>query len=152
MANPSQFKEYHIKEYKTWDLFLYKEQHPYIGRCYAWAKRADANAVTDMSIKERNELFDEVIPEWEHATLALFELDKINLLMAGNTTQHLHAHLIPRYSNPRKVGGVLFEDKNPNGNYAPYEKRDIGDGLRFKIKDAIKSAINDGPVNLECEL
>ncbi len=51
------FSKYQIRQYDLWDLFLHKNQFPYIGHCYAWARREDAEKITDISREELTELF-----------------------------------------------------------------------------------------------
>lgn len=138
MTNYDQFK---IKTYNLWDLHLHEAQYPYIGRCYAWARREKAANVTDMTIAEREELFDFVIPAWDDAVKRLFKHDWPNLASLGNTSPHLHWHLIPRYHTPRNFQGIEFIDTNPTGNYAPYEKRTIKLETLLKIRDDIKQAL-----------
>jgi len=120
------YEKFKIKEYKHWILFLHKNQYPYIGRCYAWAKREDANLITDMSREEQEELFNIIIPQWDKAIKKLFNHDRPNLSILGNTSPHLHAHLIPRYHNPVTHYKIEFIDPNPNSNYSPYSKKEIG--------------------------
>lgn len=55
-----------------WDLFLHKEQYPYLGRCYAWARCENADELLDMTPDERNELFDIIIPIWSRANQILW--------------------------------------------------------------------------------
>jgi len=47
-----EFERFKIREYNLWDLYMHENQYPYIGRCYAWAKR-DADSVVDMNKQER---------------------------------------------------------------------------------------------------
>jgi len=130
----SQFK---IKEYSLWDLFLHEKQFPYVGRCYAWAKRDDAKQVTDMSFAEREELFSTILPDWDKSVSELFNHDWANVAILGNTTPHLHVHLIPRYHSPITVAGIEFIDPNPQGNYAPYPKKSLPLEFLLKIKEDI---------------
>lgn len=50
------YERFKIKVYQFWELFLHERQFPYLGRCYAWAKRGDAQKFTDMSPEEGEEL------------------------------------------------------------------------------------------------
>ncbi len=119
-SDPSsdQFK---IREYQFWDLYLHEQQYPYIGRCYAWALRDDALRPTDMNVPERNELFDTIVPAWESAITKLFRMDWPNIAILGNTTAHLHAHLIPRYNYPVSFRGIAFVDPQPKNAPWPIE-------------------------------
>ncbi len=130
-----------IKEYDNWDLFLHVQQYPYIGRCYAWAKRDDAQSIIGISPEEVVELFGFVIPEWNHAVSKLFNHDLPNVAFLGNRTPHLHAQLIPRYKSPREFCKINFTDPRPGGNFAPYPKKEIPLEMLLQIKTEIKRAI-----------
>jgi len=132
------YEMFKIKEYDLWDLYLHMNQFPYVGRTYAWAKNPDAKKLTDMSLKEAEELHTAIIPEVNNALVESFEIDWLNLAISGNTTQHLHAHLIPRYNSPRKFYGEIFEDPNPKGNYSPYPKKELSRETLLKIVADIK--------------
>lgn len=134
----SQFK---IKEYDFWDLFLHVNQFPYIGRCYAWARREDADKITNIKSGELVELFGDVIPSWNQAVQQLFQHDRPNLAILGNEAPHLHAHLIPRYNTPRTFYNITFIDPNPTGNYAPYPKQKIELDILLQIRDAVKEKL-----------
>ena len=102
-----------IKDYEMWELYLHKEQYPYIGRCYAWAKDPESDFLTKMSQLERGELFETVIPSWDEAISYLYEYHRPNLAIFGNTSPHLHVHLIPRYNSPKIFHEIEFIDPNP---------------------------------------
>ncbi|EKE27922.1 MAG: hypothetical protein ACD_3C00128G0003 [uncultured bacterium (gcode 4)] len=135
------YEKYKIKDYKYWTMFLHVNQYPYIWRCYAWAKRENADLTTDMTKEERDELFDEVIPSWSNCVKGLFSNDRINVSSLGNTSNHLHWHMIPRYFAPREFDWIKFLDANPNANYAPYEKKELNEDILQKIKQALKSKL-----------
>ncbi|MFH1307386.1 MAG: hypothetical protein ABIH72_00865 [archaeon] len=136
------YDTFKIKRYNLWDLFLHTKQFPYIGRCYAWAKREDAVKIEDMNPKERKELFEKVVPDWEKAVSAAFAHDWTNLAFFENTTSHLHAHLIPRYNTPKEAYGIEFIDPNPKGNYSPYPHQELEGEVLIKIKEDIKTWIS----------
>lgn len=127
-----------IKEYDFWDLFLHINQYPYIGRCYAWAKRDEADKITEIRSGELLEVFGKIISDWNRAVYQLFQHDRPNLAILGNEAPHMHAHLIPRYNSPREFQGMVFTDPNPRGNYAPYDKRELPLDILLQIRDAIK--------------
>jgi diadenosine tetraphosphate (Ap4A) HIT family hydrolase len=145
------FKDYNdfkVKVYDNWDLFLHANQFPYVGRCYAWAKREDARILTDMNKLERDELFDIVIPEWHQVIHTVYANDWYNVAFLGNETPHLHAHLIPRYHSPLNIQNIEFKDPNPKGNYAPYPKKQLPLKLITQIKEDIGSRLNKFSDNL----
>jgi len=130
------YEIFKIKSYELWDLYLHKEQFPYIGRCYASAKSGAKNVV-EMNTDEARELFGVIVPSWFKALRALYQPDWPNVAILGNDWQHLHAHLIPRYWNPKLVHGVNFTDPQPTKNYAPYPKMDLSTEVLMKIRDNI---------------
>ena len=132
------YEQFKIKIYNLWDLYLHINQNPYVGRCYAWAKRENANFVTDMTEEETLELFHTIVPEWDSAISSLYLHDRSNVAILGNTAPHLHAHLIPRYRTPRHLYNHVFTDPNPKGNYAPYPKHEFPTTTLLQIKDDIK--------------
>lgn len=135
------YDQFRIRSYTHWDLFLDKKQYPYIGRCYAWAKREKADLVTDITMQELHELFGNVIPSWDEAVKAVFKHDRPNVAILGNEEHHLHAHLIPRYNAPRTFDGIEFVDPNPKGNYAPYPKKEIRLDMLLAIKEEIRAKL-----------
>lgn len=135
------YEQFKIKVYDNWGLYLHISQFPYIGRCYAWAKRDSALNVMGMNPEERNELFDLVMPEWDSAIKQLFSHDIANLACLCNEAKHLHWHLIPRYNSPRRLYDIDFIDPNPKGNYSPYHKQRINEETLLKIKDDICSKL-----------
>ena len=135
------FEQFKIKLYDHWILYLHQHQFPYIGRCYAWARREDAAKVTDLSSIEAKELFEIIIPQWDQGVRKLFRHDWPNVSILGNEAPHLHAHLIPRYHSLRQFYGLEFVDSNPKGNYAPYLKKEIPLETLLQIKNDLGAAL-----------
>lgn len=125
-----------LKRFEHWDLCLHENQYPYPGRAYAWAKRANAVEPTDANEEELKELYSAVIPQYRAAVLRSFGDARINIAALGNTTEHLHYHLIPRYrAGEISVGGEHCVDPNPKGNYSPYPRipQDRSEALRAAV-------------------
>ena len=135
------YEQFKIKEFDLWDLYLHKNQFPYLGRCYASAVRKDANLVTDIKTREAKELFLVVIPRWYKAVSELFGKSRPNVAILGNEWPHLHAHLIPRFQETKYYYDIKFVDPNPNGNYSPYPKREINLDVLLRIKKDIRREI-----------
>lgn len=135
------YEHFKVKVYNSWDLFLHKHQFPYIGRCYAYAKRQDAKTIRNMSKVERDELYDTILPEWETAVNVLFSPFRTNTTSLGNTHNHLAMHLIPRYKKPVELFGISFVDPDYLRNFSPYPKMNIPLETLMYIKDAIKSKL-----------
>lgn len=135
------YEQFKIYSFDLWDLYLHKEQYPYIGRCYAVSRNPKAENALDISHDESKDLFLEVIPEWFDAVKILYKADWPNVAILGNDWRHLHAHLIPRYFSPRILYGVEFKDPSPAKNYSPYPKKDLSLEFLMKIKDDIRKRL-----------
>ena len=135
------FAHLFLKEYDQWELFLHEQQYPYIGRCYAWSKNDDKRPCTYMSSDEREELFRIVLPDWEVACNLNFKHDWTNIASLGNTMPRLHWHFIPRYYQPVPFEGIEFIDKNPTGNYSPYEKKAVDPAVVQKVISLMKEQL-----------
>jgi diadenosine tetraphosphate (Ap4A) HIT family hydrolase len=130
-----------ICSFEHWILFLHPNQFPYIGRCYAWAKREGANELMDMNMEEREELFETILPTWNKANQKLFQHNLTNFAIFANTAKHLHAHFIPRYNQSRTFQNIVFTDPNPTGNYSPYPKKELPEEIFDMILSKIKQNI-----------
>jgi epoxide hydrolase-like predicted phosphatase len=72
----------------------------------------------------------------------LFQPDKMNYAALSNTSPKIHVHIVPRYSDSRGFGGVIFQDTRWGKNYAPYDKAfKIEEETLFKVRDALKEAM-----------
>lgn len=131
------YQQLKIKEFRFWDLYLHPNQSPYLGRCYAWARRESAITVLDMTGNEREELYEKVIPAWYKAVKKLSNPDNINIASLGNATKHLHYHLIPRFNTTRKFHNHEFKDPNPKGNYSPYDRKKLSLEFLLIVKNEI---------------
>ncbi len=109
-----------IAEYTHWQVYLHQSQY-YLGRCYIWSKREGLVDLMDMSWLEMGELFD-IGRQLQRALTRLFHPDLFNQLSLGNTTTHLHLHVVPRYKEPREFVGITFADGNWGKNYVPYDR------------------------------
>ena len=136
-----EFEKLKIKTYDNWDLYLHTHQNPLIGRSYAWAKRPEAKSVIDMTPHEREELFTQVIPEWDKAVKTLYNHDLVNVSALCNNAKHLHWHLVPRHHNFKEFYREEFKDPIPHRNYAHLDKKPVSDDLLIKIRDDIASTI-----------
>ncbi|MFZ4648724.1 MAG: hypothetical protein ACOYMB_03795 [Patescibacteria group bacterium] len=142
LLEKNEFDYLKIYSFKQWDLFLHPNQYPYIGRCYAWAKRDEAKSLMDMNRTEREELFEVIIPLWNKVIHSIFQHNLSNFAIFANSASHLHAHLIPRYNKPVIFKGIKFVDSNPCGNYSPYIKKEIPINTFEEVKSSIVELIN----------
>jgi len=147
MKNDPYYDKFIIKKYKYWVLCLHEKQFPYIGRCYAWCNRENAETVVDMTKDESIELNRVILPEWNRAVRKLFSHDTTNFSIMCNETRHLHAHFIPRYKMPRIVYDLKFVDPDFSGNYAPYPQPKLPLDFLLRIKRDICKALDDSHLN-----
>jgi len=115
MQEGSDFAQHKIKEYSYWSVFVHSNQG-YLGRCIVWCNREDALDLTDATTEERNELFV-VLHDIREAVTNAFNADWFNYAFLGNTTRHLHGHIIPRYASEQEFGGMIFKDERWGHNY-----------------------------------
>ena len=135
-----------IAVFEHWELYLHEETTPYLGRCIAWAKRPNAQRYTDMTSEENEELrmivgvWFEALSGWliEEGQPAPY---RENISVLGNSTPHLHAHLIPRYEKPVTVFGTVFTDPRPGHHYKPYEKKASNPKTVLRITEALRTTI-----------
>ena len=138
-----EYAKYRLMEFKHWTLYLHNEQYPYIGRCVAAANRKEADVLTDGTLEEYTELHMKIIPLWVSTCEKLYEMDRPNLAILGNTWNHLHAHLIPRYHKVKTFHKIEFFDENPTGMYAPYKKMDIQPQIIDNIISEMKQELQN---------
>ena len=85
-------------------LVLFKEQsHP--GRCIV-AYKDHASEMVELSDEERNAFFADV-NRVAKAIHAAFHPDKINYGAYGDTSGHMHFHLVPKYKDQAEWNGIF---------------------------------------------
>ena len=114
----NEFEHTVVKEFESWEVQLFTNQY-YLGRCLVKLKRHEVD-LNDLKTGERQELFEDVLPELREALRSLFDPDLYNYTSLRNDCRHFHIHVMPRYSSPRKFEGVEFFDENWNSHYKPY--------------------------------
>lgn len=98
-------------------LVLFKEQsHP--GRCIV-AYKDHVGEMVELSDEERNAFFADV-NRVAKALHAAFHPDKINYGSYGDTSGHMHFHLVPKYKDGPEWGGVFQMD--PKQTYLSQEE------------------------------
>lgn len=135
------YEQLKIKSYKYWDVYLHENQC-YLGRVFVLL-REDAGTEDFLSIQgEVREEFFQIGEEVKVALKTLFQPDKMNYAALSNTSPKIHVHIVPRYSDSRDFGGIIFQDTRWGKNYAPYDKAfKIEEDTLFKIRDALKEAM-----------
>lgn len=126
-----------IKDYKYWGWYVHENQG-ILGRTYVWCKREDALDLPDATPEEREELFD-ILREVESVLTKTFKPDIFNYAFLGNTTHHLHGHILPRYAKPVQFNNRTFIDKNWGHNY----KTDHSFVTSPELLEAVKRKIKE---------
>ena len=112
------FESYSINNYSNWDLQLFRDDQYYLGRTVIVFTDRHIEDITELSIEERNELFEIIIPELHTALEQTFRPDLYNYTSLGNDCRHLHIHVIPRYKEKREYNGKIFKDEYWNQTYS----------------------------------
>lgn len=99
-----------VIELPTSILYMYREQS-YPGRCVL-AHKKHKYKLTDLTRKEAAEFFDEVRLCAEVID-ELYGPDKINYLILGDVSPHLHIHIVPKYKDGPDWGKVFQISPNP---------------------------------------
>lgn len=93
-----------ICQLKASQLVLFKEQsHP--GRCIV-AYKDHVGDLAELSDADRDAFFADVA-QVARALHKVFQPDKINYGAYGDTSGHLHFHLVPKYRDDYEWGGVF---------------------------------------------
>lgn len=140
------YAQFDIKKYTHWTLRLNANQ-AYLGRAIAWLEReGDMQRLSSLTAKERSELWDVVLPEYEAALKKLFNPDHMNYAWLGNLFHehngHGHMHLIPRYASPREFEEMTFIDENWGHHYKIGDKKDVPIEIVFAMRDAFQKHIH----------
>lgn len=139
----SEFRFASIKEYKHWSLQIFVDDQHYIGRSVAVLKRHIVD-ITQLSVNERKELFESVLPNIKTALEEEFNPDLINYSRIGNDCEHMHLHIIPRYKKPRYFNGIEFVDGNWDGTYSyGYSPVKLSNDAVMELKNILSEHIGD---------
>jgi diadenosine tetraphosphate (Ap4A) HIT family hydrolase len=139
------YKQFDIKRYTHWTLRL-EERQRYLGQALAWLERdGEMQRLSSLTLDERAELWDVVLPEYEAAMQELWQPDHMNYTWLGNLFHlhkgHGHMHLIPRYKDPRTFAGMDFADTRWGNNYVPYPQEAAPMDVRLAIRDALRDVL-----------
>lgn len=134
------YQELKILDYSNWIVFLHQNQC-YLGHIYIWAKRDNFTSFCDQTPEELDELCN-ICGQVEKALKKLFGA-RVNWAWFTDEVKHGRFHGIPRYdSRKRLFDGIIFIDKNPDGNYSPYGKNfKVPKKTLFKIRDLIREEL-----------
>lgn len=110
-------------------VFIFKEQ-TYHGRCLV-AYNGHVDDLNLLSDAERNAFMADVA-KVTRAMQAVFNPAKINYGAYGDTLEHLHFHLVPKYVDGPDFGGVF--QMNPKKVYLNDEEyQQMADALRKEL-------------------
>jgi diadenosine tetraphosphate (Ap4A) HIT family hydrolase len=98
-----------IKSYEHWSVLLRPDQVT-LGSLIL-ASHSNAHAFGDLSDFAMKELSN-ITKDIETSLSNCFNYDKINYLMLMMVDPHVHFHVIPRYSTPRKYQTITVTDEN----------------------------------------
>lgn len=133
------FKYASIKEYKHWDLQLFVDDQYYIGRTVAALRGRHITNIKDLTKEEREDLFENVIPEINNSINKIFDPDLYNYSSLGNDCRHLHLHIVPRYKKVIEFEGKKFKDEYWNKTYSQdYRRVKLDREDRNKLINIIK--------------
>lgn len=91
------------------------------GRCI-YAFKRHVKRLTELSGTEYAALWDEV-RDIALALERLYRPDKINYLVLGDRSEHLHVHIVPKYKDKPEWGRVFTVDREGYSKMSPSEKQ-----------------------------
>lgn len=96
---------YFCCEMESSNVYIFKEQsHP--GRVIV-AHKKHVSEIIELTDEERNQFFKD-INTVSNAIHKVFNPDKVNYGAYGDTGQHLHFHLVPKYKDDFEWNGVFL--------------------------------------------
>lgn len=108
-------------------LYLHRDQtHP--GRLLMVSAR-HVRKITDLTPEEYTPLMDSVYRAAQAVT-SLYQPDKINYLIFGDTSTHLHIHIVPKYRDGKDWGKVFLTDEPHPVHLTQQEYQDSVSALR----------------------
>ena len=121
---------YPICEMKTSFLYVFKEQSK-PGRCVI-AHKKHVSELIDLTDEERNDFFADIATA-AHAIHKVYHPDKLNYGAYGDTGNHLHFHLCPKYKGGEEWGGTFEMNSHKTIlDGEAYEK--IAENIREELK------------------
>ena len=118
----NKFEDFSLSTYEYWDLQLFRDDQYYLGRTIIVLRERHIEDITDLTVPEREELFDVIIPDLQSALTETFQPDNYNYTSLGDDCSHLHIHVIPRYQNAIEFNGRTFSDEYWNNTHSEKEE------------------------------
>lgn len=117
---------YPVCEMPTGYLYIFKEQSKK-GRVIL-AYKEHVSEMVDISDEERAAYFNDVA-KVAAAVHKLYNPDKVNYGMYGDTGHHLHVHIVPKYNGQDEWGGTF--EMNPDKIYlTDVEYEEMAESIR----------------------
>lgn len=129
-----------IKEYNHWILLLRPEQVT-LGSLVLICKDR-ASRFSDITNNSFNE-YPFIIREIEKNLNKLFKYDKINYLMLMMVDPDVHFHIIPRYSENKQFGDMMFKDFGWPNFPILNKANSINKEIFLSLKETLKSEFED---------
>lgn len=135
-----------ILETDYWQVILRADDQTYLGRAVVVCKRI-VSSLPELTKEEWADL-KEVMTSYEAACKKAFSATMFNWICLMNEAyQHqppdpsVHWHVRPRYKQPVKFAGEIFEDVKFGHHYERKTNRKVGDEVAKKISVALKGAL-----------
>ena len=122
-----------ISENKSW-VWSVRPLQPTLGAGVLSLKRF-AQAFSEITEEEGKDL-SEIVKLIEQQLQTVFAYEKINYLMLMMVDNHLHFHIIPRYSEKKEFDGYDWEDEGWPGPPS-LKGGEVKDSTLFKIKEKL---------------
>ena len=132
------FNKLKLWEGTHWDAFLHQDQTA-LGRLYFWNKGEESDLL-DIPINALLEFY-ELGGAVKTSLVNLFQPDMFNYQSLNNRTNHLHIHMIPRYSKKIDLFDLTFEDISFGKRYERNSDFTVDEDTLIKIKDKIKGEL-----------
>ena len=133
------YSELVIKEYTHWRLELYTNQC-YLGRCVLYYK-GNKSDLLETTSEEYMEMHT-ILKDLQRVIRELFQPDKFNYSIMGNSDPKLHVHFFPRYKTERVFAGYKFNDYGWGNMPYPYDNAfTLPQNILLEIKEAIKNKL-----------
>jgi diadenosine tetraphosphate (Ap4A) HIT family hydrolase len=125
---------------ERWGVLLYRNQ-TYLGRSLAYLRTRPLSDVLSLSRDERDELWDEVLPELASALRAAFAPDRLNYAHLANRQRHVHWHIVPRYETEpeRYFAGHAFLDDREGQIFRTKRRGRVGREALEEIAAEVRS-------------
>jgi len=128
-GDPVAFDPRHRPLFATdrWGVALYRNQ-TYLGRSMVYLRSRSIEDPLDLDRDERDELWEEVLPNLVGALRAAFSPDRVNYAHLANRTNHVHWHVVPRYEvDPERwFAGHRFLDDRQGMIFRTHSRGRVG--------------------------